>query len=446
VSQHGWTSLLALVSVGVVEALLFARIAAMPNVVQETTTFVACWLIAAAAHGGAVLLVLRRPLPTRAALVVVFFGAATFRAVLLPAFPTSSDDLFRYIWDGRVQWQGISPYRYPPAAPELEALRDTEVWPQINRKSSPTIYPPAAQLAFLSIWRVVPDSIVWTKAAFGLVELAAGALLAAALARTGRTPALALVYLWHPLPVFEFAHAGHLDPLMILPIVAALFVRLRERPALVGTFLALAALVKFFPALLLGAWWRWRERRLLAAFAATVVLLYLPYLGVGPAVLGFLPSYFGEEEYATGGRYFLYGPLAGMLPPWVFSLLIVAALGGLSLVFLRRPLPAGSPGWADRACLLATVALLLATPSFPWYYAWLLPLAAFRPRPAQLYLCGAVILVYPWWWLPALEGVPGPQVWVFVPTMVLLAVDLWRSRGALRRLAPIAVRFSEEPR
>ncbi|GIW09262.1 MAG: hypothetical protein KatS3mg061_0319 [Dehalococcoidia bacterium] len=234
-----------------------------------------------ALHTLAVLLVLRWPLPQRAGLAVVFLGAVLFRALLLPAFPTSSDDMFRYIWDGRVQAHGINPYRYPPAAPELVALRDEAVWPFINRKQVPTIYPPAAQLAFLALWRVVPDSVVGTKAAFALVDVAVGAVLARALVWAGRSPLLALVYLWHPLPVVEFAHAGHLDPLAILPLVAALAARLRERPALSGVLLGLATLVKFYPALLLGAWWRWREWRLLLAFGATVLLLYLPYLGVG---------------------------------------------------------------------------------------------------------------------------------------------------------------------
>ena len=46
--------------------------------------------------------------------------------------------------DGRVQAQGISPYRYPPDAPELQGLRDGEVWRYINRKTAVTVYPSQA--------------------------------------------------------------------------------------------------------------------------------------------------------------------------------------------------------------------------------------------------------------------------------------------------------------
>jgi hypothetical protein len=34
------------------------------------------------------------------------------------------DDLYRYVWDGRVQAAGLNPYSYAPADPELAALRD----------------------------------------------------------------------------------------------------------------------------------------------------------------------------------------------------------------------------------------------------------------------------------------------------------------------------------
>ena len=44
-----------------------------------------------------------------------------------------SSDLYRYIWDGRVQRAGINPYLYPPSAPELAVLRDEHVYPRINR-------------------------------------------------------------------------------------------------------------------------------------------------------------------------------------------------------------------------------------------------------------------------------------------------------------------------
>src|SRR5438045_3262479 len=56
------------------------------------------------------------------------------QAILILSRPTLTDDMYRYVWDGRVQDQGISPYRYPPNSPQLLYLRDKDIYPSINRK------------------------------------------------------------------------------------------------------------------------------------------------------------------------------------------------------------------------------------------------------------------------------------------------------------------------
>ncbi|HKA54032.1 MAG TPA: hypothetical protein VKJ47_10265 [Candidatus Binatia bacterium] len=86
--------------------------------------------------------------PTRAALTVLFAFALLFRLPLLFTEPRLSTDLYRYLWDGRVQTAGINPYRYAPADGALRFLRDDAVYRRINRKEFPTIYPAGAQLIF----------------------------------------------------------------------------------------------------------------------------------------------------------------------------------------------------------------------------------------------------------------------------------------------------------
>ncbi len=66
--------------------------------------------------------------------------AVVFRLLVLFSPLVLSSDLYRYVWDGRVQRAGINPYRYPPAAEALAALRDTAIHPQINRPELTTIY------------------------------------------------------------------------------------------------------------------------------------------------------------------------------------------------------------------------------------------------------------------------------------------------------------------
>ena len=63
--------------------------------------------------------------------------------------PFLSTDIYRYVWDGKVQGAGINPFRYIPADRHLAFLRDTGIYPHINRRDSAhTIYPPGAQIIF----------------------------------------------------------------------------------------------------------------------------------------------------------------------------------------------------------------------------------------------------------------------------------------------------------
>jgi hypothetical protein len=197
------------------------------------------WVIAVLLAQGAVYIVAalwvasRRPAPL--GLIVVF--AALLRLPLLFSEPYLSDDVYRYVWDGRVQAAGINPYRYVPDAPELESLRDEDVYPNINRGSyAVTIYPPAAQLFFLLATRV-SESITWMKAALLGWEALAIALLVLLLRRAGQPEGLVLLYAWHPLPLWEFAASGHLDAAAMACILAALLARAGGKRAVAGVAL-----------------------------------------------------------------------------------------------------------------------------------------------------------------------------------------------------------------
>jgi alpha-1,6-mannosyltransferase len=81
------------------------------------------------------------PANSRTALITILLVAAAMRLVLLPEPPVSTD-LYRYLWDGRVQGAGVNPYVYVPADPVLASLRDETVYPLLNRADyARSIYP-----------------------------------------------------------------------------------------------------------------------------------------------------------------------------------------------------------------------------------------------------------------------------------------------------------------
>src|SRR5262245_7083561 len=233
------------------------------------------------------------------ALATILVVGLVMRLLLLPGTPVSTD-VFRYVWDGRVQGAGINPYLHLPADTALSALRDADIDPYINRADyAPTIYPPTSQIVFYLITRVSNATIVMKAAMVAFEGLAAWAILQLLAAR-GLPRSRILLYAWHPLPLWEFARSGHIDIVAIALLLLAFLAVEKRRPILAGVALGAGVLVKYFPVVTGPALYKRWDWRLPAAFAATIAVLYLPYLGAGTKVFGFLGRYVSEEGFDKG--------------------------------------------------------------------------------------------------------------------------------------------------
>ncbi|MGY2051117.1 glycosyltransferase 87 family protein [Methylobacterium sp. JK268] len=397
---------------------------------------VALLAVSVGAYLLAVRIVLRELLPPRAIWLVAGI-ALLLRLLLLPAPPFLSSDIYRYVWDGQVQAQGVNPYRFVPADPVLAPLRDPAIFPLINRADyAHTIYPPAAQVFFAAVGQVTA-SVTGMKAAMLLCEAVAVLCLLRLLAQAGRPATRVLIYAWNPLVLWSFALDGHVDALAVGLLALALLARSRHRPGLAGALLAAATLVKFLPVVVAPAFLRggrfWRPA---LAGAATLVLLYLPYLAAGRQVLGFLPAYGTEEGFDTGQGFWLLAGLSRLAPLPAASAAIYAtavALGFAALsivVATRRPAPPDAVTLCRDAGLLAAVATAAASPHYAWYYAWLALPATVAPIPAVVWLSAAPVLFF-------IDPFNERFVWpglVYGPALALALRALWRSRPA-----PLAV-------
>ncbi|HXT80767.1 MAG TPA: glycosyltransferase 87 family protein [Acetobacteraceae bacterium] len=370
----------------------------------RNTALVILLLIGTAVYFATVCLILRRPLPRQSIWVVLIFAVA-LRVPVLIAPPFLSTDVLRYVWDGRVQANGINPYRYIPDDPALTALRDEAVYPHINRADyAPTIYPPAAQAIFAAVGTVSSTVGAMKLAMEGFEVLTVVCLLR--LLSAARLPSVrVLIYAWNPLVVWAFAGNGHVDAAATGLLAAAMLLRLAARDTLAGVILGAAALTKFLPAIVAPALWRARAGwRLAVAALVTILLLYAIYIGVGWKVFGFLSGYGREEGLDSGTGIWLLAGLGRLihLPPHATAIYFGAVLLGLVVLgawiaFRRRP-PIGSPDDAIRICgdtatLMACV-MVAISPHYPWYFAWLALPAVLTPYPAVVWLSATPVLLY----------------------------------------------------
>ena len=71
-----------------------------------------------------------------ATLVVILGVALLLRAIAMAALPNLTTDAFRYVWDGRLGWEGISPYLFVPADERLADLRDRFAHPGASNRAA----------------------------------------------------------------------------------------------------------------------------------------------------------------------------------------------------------------------------------------------------------------------------------------------------------------------
>lgn len=359
---------------------------------------IAVTLAQGCAYLSAVYCVLRWRASSRSIAYTILAVAVLLRIGTVAFPPYLSSDIYRYVWDGKVQGEGINPYRYIPSGNALSALRDDAIYPHINRAGyAHTIYPPTAQLIFVAVTSV-SATVLAMKSAMVVFDVATIVLLMRFLKELRAPPSHILIYAWHPMAIWEIAGSGHVDAALGTFMIAALLARNRNAPLFSGVFLALAALVKFFPIAIFPAIYRRWDWRLPTAIAATAVCLYAPYLSAGRGVLGFLPSYLAEERLTTGSGFFFINLLSyvtgWVMPTSDYLAIATLLLVGLSLLATRDAVRASSSRYLEWSLWLATAVLLLLSPHYPWYFIWLLPLVCLVPRWSVLVLTAASFILY----------------------------------------------------
>lgn len=312
--------------------------------------------------------------------LAVFAFALVFRAILLVEPPLLSDDIYRYVWDGRVINAGFNPFLHVPADPALEFLRDDAIYPLVDKKDyAVTIYPPVAQAVFAVVTRL-SGGLYTMKLAMLAFEGLAVAAMWSLLRRLGKNPLLVTAYLWHPAPVWEIAGSGHVDAVMMALLVAGCaWGMAASRPYRAGALMALAALAKPYGALWLASVWKPFDLRLPVFVIVLAALCYLPFASAGTGIFGFLGIYLHEQGLDSGDGFYLVGLMRWLgAPAWTLrAYLAVAAamLLAIAVLLARRPDRTTQMRLNEAAALTLTF-LFVLTPVYPWYFLLAAPFIA----------------------------------------------------------------------
>lgn len=377
------------------------------------------------------------------------------RATLILRQPDLSDDVYRYVWDGRVARAGISPYAYAPEDPVLSRI-DPQLRARVAHREIRTVYPPLAQAVF----RVFGGggSLIGLKSFLALADLSVVALLWSSQGMSGAFAAA--LYAFHPLPITEAAGEGHVDSLGAALLLSSVLYLARRRRFAAGLAFAASVLTKYIAgAALLPFVRRARAAGLVSSVALASIVWLLASRSASPG--GDLAQFATRWDFNS----VLYPAAVSLMdasrlpetakdlfiewkdqrgnPPWTarvfpffYSEFFARALlaGCLSMLLILIGIRVGD---LEAAVLSSIAALLLFSPTlYPWYLLWPLPLAAKRREPALLFLSFCIPIAYALMF--PLPGVPAALVLTleYVPFSILLARTLWLSLRP--RAAPAA--------
>ncbi len=440
---HSRAVLAGIIGLGLISAVVYFFNFKLDHLVPEFSgrtdihVYISLFLFLSVIYLLAVLLILKNGSTignSKNLLFIILFFAIFFRLCLIALEPAAlSDDMYRYIWDGRVQQSGTNPYQYPPAAEELKPLRDDRIFPNINRKDYPTIYPAGAQIFFRLFYMLAQDRVTGHKGLMTFFDICTMLLLTALLRAYGFETARVLIYAWNPLVIFEIAYSGHLEGLTVFLVVAALYLNALQKKTPGIILLAVAGAVKFYPALLLAAFLN-RGNRIkgMVIFLAAFVLLYLPYIGAGSKLPGFLPVYLNNpyESFNLGLKYLLMLLFPGLGYALLSQLFILALMAaGLAVLFKDKQ---NVQVIRYAYILVGWLIVLMPAALQPWYVILIVPFLAFYPSAAWLFFTCAVVLSYVKYAAP--QGVM--PTWVllveYTPLFVLLAAGFLLKSFAVR--------------
>jgi len=332
--------------------------------------------------------------------------AIVLRLIFLPSTPVLSDDVYRFLWDGLLMLDGMSPYAFLPSQISVDSISgiDSALFAAMNSPDYYSVYPPVSQWIFAgSGWISGGDLDVFLIALRTLFigsELLIFYILYRLLKFRKVSTYPVLFYALNPLVIIEGVGNLHFEVIMICFALSALYLFLKNRLLIGVVCLALSISIKLVSLILwpfmipvLG-WRKWIMGSVV--LVGLLLLLFYP-LWEANYLLNYTESirlYFKTFEF-NASIYYIFRALG----IWMKGYNLIAIIGPLLSVLSIIGLAIFLIKTMRRTCVDFVVScfvfgfiwyLLCSTTVHPWYL--LLPLAfACLTRQRSLIIWSAVI-------------------------------------------------------
>lgn len=313
------------------------------------------------------------------------------RLLLIPIDSYTSSDTTRYLFDGKLAYEGIDPYQTAHDAPELKSLKEQWAPPEEHAKYA-TLYPPLALSLFAlsASTGVEYATLTWKIIVtfFSILTLLLAASLLKSIRREHYLPLIAL----SPLLILEAGVGAHLDTISAFSVLLIVYSLWKKESIwagigvgiciAIGTAIKLLPLALLMPIFVLAVF----KRQIAFAFITSVstlfslVLIYGSTFALGFKPIGSIGVFF--QKWRFGSPLFTYLE-NNLTSPALLIATITLFISGLIMISAYLYFSNTNP----RDKLISAMQFVIALPLilspviFPWYLMPLAILAAFRPKP-----------------------------------------------------------------
>jgi hypothetical protein len=227
--------------------------------------------------------------------------AILFRLVFLFAIPNLSQDFYRFIWDGRMLFEGLNPYLSLPETfinqREFPVNQAVELYAGMGELNGShyTNYPPINQLCFYIAAIISNNSIIGSVVVMRLLIVLAdiGIIFFGKriLERMNLSVHHIFWYALNPFIIIELTGNLHFEPVMLFFLVWAIYLLFKNKWVWAAVLIACSITVKLIPLLFLPLFYQWFVKREINYFNGLKKLISF-YLITGiTTLLFFLPFY-----------------------------------------------------------------------------------------------------------------------------------------------------------
>ncbi|MEH0154604.1 glycosyltransferase 87 family protein [Limibacter armeniacum] len=341
----------------------------------------------------------------------IWIAIMAFRAILLFAIPTHSDDIYRFIWDGILNLEGGNPFEKVPSEwmnmGSHALVQDEFLYKQMNSPEFFTIYPPVCQVwftlgAFFYQKGGMLSAVVAMRFVTLLVEACTCILLFHFLDKSTKKLSL---YALNPLVIIELTGNLHPEVWMVMGLIGSFYYLKRQNLFISALLFAVAVCAKLLPLMflpLLLFYLGWRKALLYYLVVGGITIMaFLPYIDFETLqhLVESVDLYFRKFEFNASFYYVVrwigfqvkgYNIIAKAGP--ALSLVTVTVI--LTLMVKSYFDKNGLNGYIKNVLVVLTVYLLMSPIVHPWYLTTLVMLGVVSEFKYPLIWSFTVILSY----------------------------------------------------